>query len=43
MITHIGTVAVYITEQDSALRFWTEQVGACRGLGAAQAERGIHS
>ena len=27
MITHIGTVAVYVTDQDAALRFWTEQVG----------------
>ena len=27
MITHIGTVAVYVTDQDAALRFWTDQVG----------------
>jgi len=27
MITHIGTVAVYVTGQDIALRFWTERVG----------------
>jgi lactoylglutathione lyase len=27
MITHIGTVAVYVTNQREALRFWTEQVG----------------
>ena len=27
MITHIGTVAVYVTEQEAALRFWIDQVG----------------
>ena len=27
MINHIGTVAVYVTDQDEALKFWTEQVG----------------
>jgi hypothetical protein len=27
MITHIGTVAVYVTDQHEALTFWTEQVG----------------
>jgi len=27
MITHIGTVAVYVSDPDGALRFWTEQVG----------------
>ena len=27
MITHIGTVAVYVTDQDAALKFWTDQVG----------------
>jgi predicted enzyme related to lactoylglutathione lyase len=27
MITHIGTVAVYVSDQDEALRFWTDQVG----------------
>ena len=27
MITHIGTVAVYVADQDEALRFWTDQVG----------------
>lgn len=27
MITHIGTVAVYVTDQKAALRFWIDQVG----------------
>lgn len=27
MIEGIATVAVYVDDQDSALRFWTEQVG----------------
>jgi predicted enzyme related to lactoylglutathione lyase len=27
MITHIGTVAVYVADQAEALRFWTDQVG----------------
>ena len=27
MITHIGTVAVYVSDPDDALGFWTEQVG----------------
>jgi len=27
IITHIGTVAVYVSDPDEALRFWTEQVG----------------
>jgi len=27
VITHIGTVAVYVTDQEMALRFWTDQVG----------------
>jgi len=27
MITHIGTVAVYVADQEDALRFWTDGVG----------------
>jgi lactoylglutathione lyase len=27
VITHIGTVAVYVTDQEAALRFWVDQVG----------------
>jgi lactoylglutathione lyase len=27
MITHIGTVGVYVEDQERAFRFWTEQVG----------------
>jgi predicted enzyme related to lactoylglutathione lyase len=27
MIRHVATVAVYVTDQDEALRFWTEKVG----------------
>jgi lactoylglutathione lyase len=27
VITHIGTVAVYVTDQQAALRFWIDQVG----------------
>jgi lactoylglutathione lyase len=27
MITHIGTVGVYVEDQECAFRFWTEQVG----------------
>ena len=27
MITHIGTVAVYVADQGAALKFWTDQVG----------------
>jgi lactoylglutathione lyase len=27
VITHIATVAVYVTDQEQALRFWTDQVG----------------
>jgi lactoylglutathione lyase len=27
MITHIGTVAVYVTNQEKALRFWIDKVG----------------
>jgi lactoylglutathione lyase len=27
MITHVGTVAVYVTDQEAALRFWIDQVG----------------
>jgi predicted enzyme related to lactoylglutathione lyase len=27
MITHIGTVAVYVENQEAALRFWLQQVG----------------
>ena len=27
MITRIGTVAVYVSNPDAALRFWTQQVG----------------
>ena len=27
MIKHIGTVGVYVEDQERALRFWTEQIG----------------
>jgi lactoylglutathione lyase len=27
MITHMGTVGVYVEDQERALRFWTDQVG----------------
>src|SRR4051794_6074135 len=27
MITRIGTVAVYVTDQEAALRFWIDRVG----------------
>jgi lactoylglutathione lyase len=27
MITRIATVAVYVEDQQAALKFWTEQVG----------------
>lgn len=27
MITHIATTAVYVSDQEAALKFWTEQVG----------------
>src|SRR3954454_19025828 len=27
MISHIGTVAVYVADQEGALRFWIDQVG----------------
>ncbi|WP_147260094.1 VOC family protein [Pseudonocardia hierapolitana] len=27
MIRHVSTVAVYVTDQDEALRFWTGKVG----------------
>jgi lactoylglutathione lyase len=27
VIQHLATVAVYVEDQDEALRFWTEQVG----------------
>jgi lactoylglutathione lyase len=40
MIRHVSTVAVYVADQDEALRFWTEQVGfelrAERAMGGAR-------